>query len=136
MSMRILIVEDNQQEKDTLTKLLKKLIDHLTIYHACTLAEGIKLSHTVQADITLLDPGLPDVKDYKEVGKAIKEGLFFPPVIITTGMPDPNHEREIFFMRCGAQQVFHKPYVEQVVALIASAATAAAMRQLVATADG
>jgi DNA-binding response OmpR family regulator len=129
--MRILIVEDDKPTEETLAKLLRKLSqEDLEIFHARTLAEGIAMSHKVLADITLCDVILPDAQDYHQVGQAIKTGKFFPPVIITTGLEDPTRDMEIYFMKCGAQQVFHKPYVEQVVALIISASAAAAMRKL------
>ena len=141
--MKILIIEDDKNQADTLTHLLVKLFRDASeaismVTQARTLQEGIKLSHQIKADITLLDPGLPDTvgldgsTDYTIVGRAIKQGMLYPPVIITTGMPDPDKAIEIYFMKCGAQQVFHKPYVERVVALIASAAAGAAMRKLVA----
>ena len=131
LGMRFLIVEDEYETRQTLAKLLQKLLPKIVIFHAKNLAEGIRISHKVKADITLLDPGLPDVSDYHIIGEAIKNGLFYPPVIITTGFPDYDKSREIYYMKCGAQQVFHKPYVEQVVALIASASAGAAMRELV-----
>lgn len=106
--MRILIVDDHAEFVGSLTKLLTIQMKECApeIRSASNLDDGIALANQWQADITLLDPGLPNY-EMEEVLAAIKES-FPPPVIVITAYPDEAGELMKMAYRHGAQNFFQK----------------------------
>jgi DNA-binding response OmpR family regulator len=107
--MKILIVEDDPAQSETLAKLLKKSAGetNVSIERAGTLREGISKSNALRVDVTYLDLALPDVKDFHETIHAIKD--FYPPVIVITGMDDADGAIKLECFTYGAQNFFLKP---------------------------
>lgn len=105
--MKILIGEDDKVQAETLAALFKKMSSELLdIRLAHTFADTVRLSHEYRVDVTYLDPGMPDIKDWREAAHRLNEIL--PPVIILTGQDDPTGEMELEFYKYGAQNVFQK----------------------------
>ena len=67
---RVLIIEDNIDAADSLVQLLQVCGHHAQA--AYTAQEGFSLLDTYQADIILLDIGLPDMSGY-EVARQIRK---------------------------------------------------------------
>jgi DNA-binding response OmpR family regulator len=108
--MRILLVEDDPTIADTLAKLLTKSagdVNAISIIRAGTLREGIRKSNEHQVDVTYLDLCLPDSHDWQETAHAIRK--FYPPVIIVTGLDDPDGSIKLECFTHGAQNFFVKP---------------------------
>ena len=126
--LRILIVEDHDATASTLERLLKRQDSTLEIFHSKTLADGLKRSLEVQADITLLDLQLPDVKDWRETAQAIEK--FHPPVIVITDMDVPLVEA--YCHKYGVEQVFPKRIALGLIPTLLSAMLSAKMRAVAA----
>jgi DNA-binding response OmpR family regulator len=107
--VKILIVEDDPAQAETLAKLLKRAAGemHVSIEQAGTLREGLEKSWASRVDVTYLDLSLPDVKDFHETIRAIKD--FYPPVIVITGMDDADGAIKLECFTYGAQNFFLKP---------------------------
>lgn len=105
--LRILIVEDNQTDRQLLKALLERRISahvtlvRVTVHEAATLAIGLELAPT--ANCTILDIGLPDA-DEDFVIESVKR--FRPPVIVVTGHGD--EPTKIKCLKAGAEHVFVK----------------------------
>ena len=104
--MKILIVDDHAPFVDGLRNLLQQQIEGLEVETAGTLKAAIRIANDWQADITLLDPGLPDAT-MEDVLSHI-ESDFPPPVIVITGYPDPDGELLKLSYRYGAMDFFEK----------------------------
>lgn len=83
--MRILIIDDHREAAEALCKLLHERMDP-TEAVKCeitgTLAEGKRISHSFQPEVTTLDVCLPDATE-QEVLEAIKD--LVEPVIVVSG---------------------------------------------------
>ena len=93
--MNILLVEDNKNAAEALSRLLdKKLQGIATCYTVATLKEGLEFVKRgeIEIHITLMDLCLPDAT-VDEVILSIRR--FPPPVIILTALEDNNSELEI-----------------------------------------
>jgi len=127
--MKILIIEDDKGQAETLAKLLKKQRERqgdLDVECAPTLHDGISKGQMFKPDVTLLDPGLPDVSDWKESLNAIKE---LPrPVVVVTGLDDRDHQITLAAFMAGAEDVFHKPFCTTLTDRLLSAVTSAVLR--------
>ena len=105
--MKILLIEDDKVQAETLAKLLDKAsAQKVEIFIAHALREGIDKSWEVLADVTYLDLCLPDAVDWKVVAHSIPK--MYPPVIIVTGMDDPDQEIKLECFTYGAQNFFQK----------------------------
>lgn len=105
--MKILIVEDHLPTIQGLANLISSQIHNAQFKIATNLADGLRIAKEWTADITLLDPGLPDSgKNMDDVFNSII--LFPPPVIVVTGMPDTNHELLLRSYASGAHNFFEK----------------------------
>lgn len=107
--MRILIIEDDPVQADTLGKLLQAAgcngSREMEIEIARDLAEGITISHRMKPDVCYLDLCLPDAS-MDEVVHSIKK--IYPPVIVVSGMDDPNQDLKLRCFAHGAQNYFQK----------------------------
>lgn len=104
--MRILIIDDHGPFVGSLTRLLTEQIEGVEIASAGTLAEGIQTAKTWNADVTLLDPGLPDATMEEALSSIDTE--FPPPVIVVTGYPDEDNQLMKLAYAHGAQNFFQK----------------------------
>jgi CheY-like chemotaxis protein len=85
---RVLVIEDNIDAADSLVQLLQ-IFGHqaLAVY---TAREAFNLLNTYQADIVLLDIGLPDMSGY-EVARQIRQANQEIVLVALTGyIPDVN----------------------------------------------
>ena len=107
--MKLLIVDDHPGFVASLRKLLEEQLREdplLEIRSADNLDDGIAMANEWRADITLLDPGLPNYEMEEVLGK-IKTS-FPPPVIVITAYPDETGELMKMAYRYGAQNFFQK----------------------------
>lgn len=125
-TFRMLLAEDDGQAAAALTRLLKRVNGSIEVITVKTLADALACSTQLRANVTLLDPNLEDTNDWHEAIHAIPR--FNPPVIVVTGMDDPNREVMLEAFKYGAQNVFYKPYEMKVVEQLVSSATAAHLR--------
>jgi CheY-like chemotaxis protein len=98
-----LLVEDDDAQSCILAKWLKKV------------AAPLVVSNSRQPNCTFLDLLIPKKKgqpvadaDWRTAADCIQK--FVPPVVVVTGMPDPDHSIEMYCYAKGAQNVFQKPY--------------------------
>lgn len=104
----MLLGEDNPDEAEALTKLILKLTEpgSVEIHHAATLLGTIEASKFLKPNVTLLDLNLD--RPWNEVADAIEHDIL-PPVVVVTGMDDPNEEIAEYCYLRGAQNVIYKP---------------------------
>jgi CheY-like chemotaxis protein len=113
-TIRVLIVEDSAVDRETLKKLLTvKVRSRLTLARveiilADSMSEG--LIHASVANCTILDLCLRD-SDQNQTIARIKD--FRPPVIVVTGIDDPDTERQC--IAAGAEHVFVKGQIHGLV---------------------
>jgi len=89
---RLLIIEDNANEAESLTNLLQERNLEITV--AATGEEAIDLLGSIQIDCIVLDMGLPDMSGFELLDHLHRsENLRSIPVIIHTGH-DLSHEEE------------------------------------------
>lgn len=107
--MKILLIEDDPVQSDTLAKLLLeagcKGGKEMAIEIAGNLAEGIAMSHQLHPDVCYLDLCLPDAAMDEVIGAINK---IYPPVIVVSGMDDPNQDLKLKCFAHGAQNYFQK----------------------------
>lgn len=127
--MRILIVEDNPDAARILGKLLELHTRpvHIEVRMTSRLDDALAMSNDFKADVTLLDLILEDEKDWRKTADAIRTG-FHKPVIVLTGMDDPNGEIEIYCRACGAKEVFQKAMAERFTETLVSTVIGAHLR--------
>lgn len=110
--MKILIAEDDPAQAERLAVVFQKTSEQrLEIRVVDNWRDCIRVSHSWQSDVAYVDPGMPlepggRVLDWHESAPRVRE--IFPPVVILTGMPDPEGEMELEFYKYGAQNVFQK----------------------------
>lgn len=130
--MKILLIEDNQNEAESLTRLITKLSNgEWSVDIQRTLQDGIRASVCDKPDVTYCDALLPDTNGWQEVGDSISQMV--PPVIIVTGLVGSEYEEaEVYFYRKGAQHVFQKNRrdMELLVANLMSSGVAAHARRV------
>lgn len=128
-SLKVLLAEDNDLIAEALMLRLNKAVTSLKkpplqITRVTTLRETIALAGTFESNVTLLDPNLKDTLDWTESIHAIP--LIRKPVIVITGMDDPERKFKLECFKYGAQHVFYKPWempvVEHIIAMMADAA--------------
>src|SRR4030095_14924415 len=113
VQMRVLIIEDDDMQAETLSKLLRKTTSgRWETATARTFTQGVALSNSIMPAITILDLSLPDMPDTPDMPgwMRVAHGIptIHPPVIVVTGLPDPNKEIKFECYRYGAQNVFAK----------------------------
>lgn len=104
--MKILLIEDDDLQSNLLAKLLHKSSEHeMEIDIARNLTEGIRKSHELRPDVCYLDLCLPDATVEEVIGSIKK---IYPPVIIISGMDDPDESLKLDCFAHGAQNYFQK----------------------------
>jgi len=89
--LRLLIVDDNQDEADTLAMLLGYRGYHIDV--AYTASEALEMAARCRAEVLLLDLGLPDMSGY-ELAAQLQDQLDNPVLIATTGFADEAYRRK------------------------------------------
>ncbi len=109
--MKILIIDDDANFVRGLIGLIAEQMKDAPpmIESAATLARGIEIAQTWDADITLLDPGLPDSDSPEDSLKSIDNGDLPPPVIVITGRSKEELLRLAY--KYGAMDFFEKQYL-------------------------
>jgi DNA-binding NarL/FixJ family response regulator len=102
--MKILLIEDHADTARSIRALIKSQIRDVEIEVAANIDAGLRIAKDWQADITILDPGLPGISREDAVAR-ISE--FPPPVIVVTGYQD-NGELLKLAYRNGALGYFEK----------------------------
>lgn len=104
----MLLGEDNPDEAEGLIRLIMRLTEpgSVDIHHATTLIGTIEASKFLKPNVTLLDLQLD--RPWNEVADAIENDIL-PPVVVVTGMDDPNEEIAEYCYLKGAQNVIYKP---------------------------
>ncbi len=106
---KILIIEDNKKELESLEKLLK--LSGYQTYTALTGRKGLEQFKIVSPDLLLLDLGLPDIAGL-DIIKEIRIFDNITPIIVITGL-DPNDTLEKCFEEL-ADDYINKPYTLEV----------------------
>lgn len=101
----LLIIEDHQALRSSLSSWLTELFPGITIYQAATGKEGLKLAQKYEPELALIDIGLPDISGI-EVTKYIKEHSLNTDVIILTMLEGQNYRKES--LSAGAKSFVHK----------------------------
>jgi DNA-binding NtrC family response regulator len=124
--MKLLIVEDDQTQVELLTKVLNKVSNgELEILSVGSLKAAVQKSPEV--DVVLMDLRLDDSHDPEKTLDAIP--LLKKPVIIVSGVDDPDKRLTVKAYALGAQNFFQKPIgAELLGAHLLSALTAAFLR--------
>ena len=107
MAIKILIVDDDPDIRDVLKLTLSE--EDYEILEACDGEEALKLVHTNQPDLILLDYQIPKV-DGREVCRRIKKDLLLRhlPIIMVTGKGDINDK--LGGIDAGADDYVVKPF--------------------------
>ena len=113
--LRILIVEDHADSAEALCRIFKLRIPGCVCILAGDLEDGLTKAKTANADITILDLGLPKSRDYHHVIESIPE--FPPPVIVITDLPDEDSAIELKCYAYQAQNFFSKTELRQTIIL-------------------
>jgi DNA-binding response OmpR family regulator len=113
VDMRVLIIEDDGTQAETLARLLRKTTSgRWETSTAGTFTQGVALSNSLRPAITILDLCLPDMPDTPEMPgwMRVAHGIptIHPPVIVITGLDDPDKQIKFECYRYGAQNVFAK----------------------------
>jgi CheY-like chemotaxis protein len=112
-----LLVEDDETQSCILAKWLKKVAmpHEIDVLIENNLEDALATSNSRQPNCTFLDLLIPKKKgepiaeaDWRTAADCIQK--FVPPVVVVTGMPDPDHSIEMYCYAKGAQNVFQKPY--------------------------
>ncbi len=102
--MKLLCIEDNTELIESLRRFLAA---GSNIYSATTGKEGLKLVDKHRYDAVILDLGLPDMSGL-DVCLAIRRGNAKTPILILSGVKDPNTKVALF--EAGADDYLTKPF--------------------------
>jgi len=105
MKLKILIIEDNEQNMYMLTYLLE---EHYTVFQAFNGLDGVKIALEEVPDIILLDIQLPGMDGYAIAGALRKhDALRTVPIIAVTSYAMVGDKERI--MKAGATGYIEKP---------------------------
>ncbi|MEM7524810.1 MAG: response regulator transcription factor [Pseudomonadota bacterium] len=103
--MRVLIADDHDLIRKSLSLLFLQLRADADIHEASTLSEAQALNAKTQFDVVLLDPGLPDLADLADA-QALAESANGAILVIVSGANRPEDVRTA--MRLGARGYLSK----------------------------
>jgi len=104
--MRILLVEDNEPNRDMLSRRLRRR-GH-TVAEAADGHSGVRIATTEALDIILMDVGLPDISGYEAIRQIrATPGIPRLPVIILTAYATDFDRQQAFWS--GADEFQTKP---------------------------
>ena len=114
MSSSVLIVEDHENQREVLIKLL--VDDGFSVNSAGTGAEAIKFLEKFRPDIVLLDLGLPDISGETVLSASRKMYPDLPVIILTARGTSAD---VVSGFRLGADDYVSKPYnIDEILARI------------------
>ena len=104
---RLLIIDDNETARETLTALLAN--SGYQIYQANSGKEGIAVAEKVNPDVILLDVMMPEMDGY-DVCRLLRKdpNLSETPIIMVTALDD--RESRLAGLKAGADDFLSKPY--------------------------
>jgi CheY-like chemotaxis protein len=102
--LRLLIVDDNRDEADSLAILLGYRGYHIDLAYSA--GEALELAGRCRPEVLLLDLGLPDMSGY-ELAIRLQHQLDKPVLIATTGFADDAYRRQA--QEVGFEHHFVKP---------------------------
>jgi len=123
--MRVLIVEDHEPTATAFCRLISKKMPNIQCIIAKSLSAGLLEATTTRADITLLDLILPkndgdtEKMPLKEVIQSIR--LFPRPVIVITGLADPDGSIAAECFKYGCQNFLDKASLSGLISTMTSA---------------
>ena len=103
---RLLIVDDDQDLRDTLTEQLA-LYDEFEILSADTAASAVNQAKGDRIDLAIIDVGLPDM-DGREAVKIMRRTGFRSPIIMLTGQA--SEADTVLGLEAGANDYVVKPF--------------------------
>jgi DNA-binding response OmpR family regulator len=103
---RLLIVDDDQDLRDTLTEQLA-LYDEFEILSADTAASAVNQAKGDRIDLAIIDVGLPDM-DGREAVKIMRRNGFRSPIIMLTGQA--SEADTVLGLEAGANDYVVKPF--------------------------
>ena len=105
--MKLLLIDDNELDRQAIVRTLKKSDWDIKIVQACSATEGILQFETEDFDAVLLDYHLPDMDGLETLRLFIRHPHYHAAVIMITGiMEDAAIEQK--FIEAGAQDVIFK----------------------------
>lgn len=103
---KILVVEDDEQIRETLALTFRIYWPEVEIYQACSGGEGITTARNEPMDAILLDLGLPDISGF-EVLTQIRTFSLTPIIMLTAARDEENVVKA---MKLGADDYLVKPF--------------------------
>jgi diguanylate cyclase (GGDEF)-like protein len=105
--MKLLLIDDNELDRQAIIRTFKKTEWDITIAQACSASEGLAQFDSNDFDAVLLDYRLPDIDGMEVLQLLNKHPHHHAAIIILTGASaDDDLERE--FIEAGAQDVLFK----------------------------
>ncbi len=105
--MKLLLIDDNELDRQAIVRTFKKTEWDITIAQACSASEGLEQFDSSDFDAVLLDYRLPDIDGMEVLQLLNKHPSHHAAIIILTGASaDDDLERE--FIEAGAQDVLFK----------------------------
>jgi CheY-like chemotaxis protein len=102
--LRLLVVDDNRDEADSLSILLGYRGYHIDVAYSAK--DALELAARCRPEVLLLDLGLPEMSGY-ELATRLLQQLDNPVLIATTGFADEAYRRQA--LEVGFQHHFVKP---------------------------
>lgn len=102
--LRLLIVDDNRDEADSLSILLGFRGYHIDVAYSA--GDALELAARCKPEVLLLDLGLPEMSGY-ELATRLQQELDHPVLIATTGFSDEAYRRKA--QEVGFEYHFVKP---------------------------
>lgn len=115
-TLRILIVDDDQEQSELLARLLRKKIKpaRLEIFFANSVEEGIRRSRDLIPCVVFLDLVFPNESGWEQTAARIPD--FKGTVVVITNYDDQNVEMAC--RKCGATTVFPKSKLHGLIEMI------------------
>ncbi len=110
--VRVLIIDDNMEYIQVVTKILLKAEPDLKIETANTGKEGLEAIYTNHPDLIICDLSLPDING-SEICFKVKDdpSLYFIPILVVTGT-DYSNKLKLKLLEVGAEAFLTKPFGE------------------------
>ncbi len=104
-NIKILLVSDDKSDIGNIRVLLEEYINFPCFIWHCTALEealGCLNKRKLRADIIILDLGLRDLADPKEIYQKMDVAAHNIPIIVLTGSGEEDHDLATFVMKAGA----------------------------------
>ncbi|MFY0312869.1 response regulator transcription factor [Leisingera sp. D0M16] len=103
--MKILLVEDNTNSVETLTRLLER--ENMSVFSTGNGEDALCIAQYPDIDLILLDLGLPDIHGH-EVIRRLRATGSKTPVLVLSG--EDNLDSRVYCLRQGADDFLAKPF--------------------------